>query len=88
LIRSPTFYRPKAEFSGFLTCYPMLDHPGGRFRPLYRQSKIFDREGLDLDRSTLADWVGKSTALLEPLADVVGRHVLSAEAIFADETPV
>jgi transposase len=49
--------------------------------PLYRQSQIFDREGLDLDRSTLADWVGKSTALLEPLADAIGRHVLSAEAI-------
>jgi hypothetical protein len=56
--------------------------------PLYRQSQIFDREGLDLDRSTLADWVGKSTALLEPLADAIGRHVLSAEAIFADDTPV
>ncbi len=56
--------------------------------PLYRQSQIFEREGLDLDRSTLADWVGKTTALLEPLADAVGRHVLSAEAIFADDTPV
>lgn len=56
--------------------------------PLYRQSQIFDREGLDLDRSTLADWVGKSTALLEPLADAIGRHVLSAEAIFADDTPI
>jgi transposase len=56
--------------------------------PLYRQSQIFEREGLDLDRSTLADWVGKSTALLEPLADAIGRHVLSAEAIFADDTPV
>jgi transposase len=56
--------------------------------PLYRQSQIFDREGLDLDRSTLADWVGKTTALLEPLADAIGRHVLSAEAIFADDTPV
>ncbi len=55
---------------------------------LYRQSQIFDREGLDLDRSTLADWVGKATALLEPLADAIGRHVLSAEAIFADDTPV
>ncbi len=39
--------------------------------PLYRQSQIFDREGLDLDRSTLADWVGKTTALLEPLADAI-----------------
>ena len=56
--------------------------------PLYRQSQIFEREGLDLDRSTLADWVGKSTALLEPLADAIGRHVLAGQAIFADDTPV
>ena len=56
--------------------------------PLYRQSQIFERDGLDLDRSTLADWVGKSTALLEPLADAIGRHVLAAGAIFADDTPV
>ena len=56
--------------------------------PLYRQSQIFAREGIDLDRSTLADWVGKSTALLEPLADAIGRHVLKGPAIFADDTPV
>lgn len=56
--------------------------------PLYRQSQIFDREGLGLDRSTLADWVGKSTALLEPLAAAIGRHVLAGQAIFADDTPV
>ena len=56
--------------------------------PLYRQSQIYEREGLDLDRSTLADWVGKSTALLEPLADAIGRHVLKGQAIFADDTPV
>ena len=56
--------------------------------PLYRQSQIFEREGIGLDRSTLADWVGKSTALLEPLADAIGRHVLAGEAIFADDTPV
>ncbi len=56
--------------------------------PLYRQSQIFDRDGIDLERSTLADWVGKSTALLEPLADAIGRHVLKGQAIFADDTPV
>jgi transposase len=56
--------------------------------PLYRQSQIFGREGVDLDRSTLADWVGKSAALLEPLADAIQRHVLSGQAIFADDTPV
>ena len=56
--------------------------------PLYRQSQIFEREGIDLDRSTLCDWVGKSAALLEPLADAIGRHVLSGSAIFADDTPI
>ncbi|TFH40092.1 MAG: IS66 family transposase [Lysobacterales bacterium] len=56
--------------------------------PLYRQSQIFEREGIDLDRSTLADWVGKSTSLLEPLADAIGRHVREGQAIFADDTPV
>ena len=56
--------------------------------PLYRQSQIFKREGIDLDRSTLADWVGKSTVLLELLADATGRHVLKGQAIFADDTPV
>lgn len=51
--------------------------------PLYRQSAIFGREGLDLDRSTRADWVGRSTALLEPLVEEIGRHALSGQAIFA-----
>lgn len=56
--------------------------------PLYRQSLIFKRDGIDLERSTLADWIGKSAALLEPLAEAIGRHVLKGEAIFADDTPV
>ena len=37
---------------------------------------------------TLTDWVGRSTALLEPLAAAIGRHVLRGDAIFADDTPV
>ena len=56
--------------------------------PLYRQSQIFARERVDLDRSTLTGWVGASTALLEPLADAIGRHVRAGQAIFADDTPV
>lgn len=56
--------------------------------PLYRQSQIFAREGIDLDRSTLAGWVGQSSKLLEPLADVIGRYVRSGKAIFADDTPI
>ena len=56
--------------------------------PLYRQSQIYKREGIDLDRSTMADWVGKSTALLEPLADAIGKHVRQGQALFADDTPI
>jgi transposase len=60
----------------------------GDHLPLYRQSQIYGREGVDLDRSTLAGWVGKSTALLEPLADAIKRHIHEGRAIFADDTPV
>jgi transposase len=56
--------------------------------PLYRQSQIYAREGVDLDRSTMADWMGRSTALLEPLADEIGRIVRRSAALFADDTPV
>ena len=56
--------------------------------PLYRQSQIYAREGVDLDRSTLADWVGKSTALLEPLADVIAKRGKEGAALFADDTPL
>ena len=41
--------------------------------PLYRQSQIYAREGVDLDRSTMADWVRKSTGLLEPLAEAIAN---------------
>src|SRR5665213_1943070 len=56
--------------------------------PLYRQSEIYAREGVDLDRSTLAGWVGATSELLAPLVDAVRRHVLSASKLHADDTPV
>ena len=56
--------------------------------PLYRQSEIYERSGLDLDRSTLADWVGGSSRLLAPLVDALRRYVLSARKLHADDTPV
>ena len=56
--------------------------------PLYRQSEIYARVGVDLDRSTLADWVGASSQLLAPLVDVVRQHVLAASKLHADDTPV
>ena len=56
--------------------------------PLYRQSEIYAREGVELDRSTLADWVGRSAMLLQPLADAIGAHVMAASKLHADDTPV
>ena len=56
--------------------------------PLYRQSQIYAREGIELERSTLADWVGQSSTLLRPLVEAIERHVLAAEKLHADDTPV
>lgn len=56
--------------------------------PLNRQSQIYAREGVELSRSTLADWVGECSALLEPLISALADHVLSAEKLHADDTPV
>ncbi len=60
----------------------------GDHLPLYRQSQIYAREGIELERSTLAGWVGQSARLLEPLAEAIGRHVRHGQAIFADDTPM
>jgi len=54
--------------------------------PLYRQSQIFARDGIVLERSTQTDWVGRSTAPLEPLAAAIGRY-LQIELGTAPATP-
>jgi len=56
--------------------------------PYYRQSEIFARQGVELDRSTLAGWVGQMANLLEPLAEAIGQHVRAGQTIHADDTPV
>ena len=60
----------------------------GLHLPLNRQSKVYAREGIELDVSTLADWVGASAATLTPLVDVIRSHVFAAERIHADDTTV
>ena len=60
----------------------------GLHLPLNRQSDVYEREGIDLDVSTLADWVGAATATLMPLVDVIRAHVFAAERIHADDTTV
>ncbi len=57
-------------------------------QPLYRQSQIYARQGVELERSTLADWLGQSAALLEPLQRAIGDYVMAAQKVHADDTPV
>jgi transposase len=56
--------------------------------PLYRQSQIFARQGVELDRSTLANWVGGACWWLEPLQARLALHVFASQKLFADDTPI
>lgn len=60
-----------------------LDH-----LPLYRQEHIFERAGLAISRSTLAQWVGECGAQLQPLVDALSAELLRHRVLHADETPV
>jgi len=57
-------------------------------QPLYRQSEMYAREGVELERSTLADWVGATSRLLAPLVEAISRHVLATAKLHADDIPV
>jgi len=54
--------------------------------PLYRQSQIYNRSGLDLHRSTLAGWVGKASFHLTPVVDRLAEHLKQSTKLFMDET--
>jgi len=54
--------------------------------PLYRQAQIYERQGIRLDRSTLADWVGRAAFHLRPLHERILAHLRSSTKLFADET--
>ncbi|MGE5622645.1 MAG: IS66 family transposase [Bacillota bacterium] len=56
--------------------------------PLYRQSVMYAREGVTLERATMAEWVGGASGLLAPLVDAIRRHVMAASKLHADDTPV
>lgn len=56
--------------------------------PLYRQAEIYERVGIELERSTLAGWVGAASEALAPLVDAVRRYVISTAKLHADDTPV
>ena len=56
--------------------------------PLYRQCEIYARHGLELDRSTLCDWVGQAAWLLDPIVAAIRAHVFAADKIHGDDTTV
>jgi transposase len=54
--------------------------------PLYRQAQIYSRQGVDLDRSTLADWVGRAAFELRPVFDALMADLKRSTKLFMDET--
>ena len=56
--------------------------------PLYRQARIFGRAGVEIPRSTLAQWVGICGVQLQPLVDALKGEILKHSVLHADETPV
>src|SRR6266576_6179470 len=54
--------------------------------PLYRQAQIYARQGVNLDRSTLADWVGRAAFLLRPIYQRLLDRLRASSKLFADET--
>ncbi len=56
--------------------------------PLYRQSRIFARHGLEISRSTLSGWIGAACWWLEALHERLVAHVMAGDRVFADDTPL
>jgi transposase len=56
--------------------------------PLYRQSVILAREGVDIDRATMAEWMGHVAWWVRPLADLIGRTIMAQSVIWTDDTPI
>ena len=75
--------RPGAGLLAHVLTAKYCDH-----LPMHRQSGIYAREGVELDRSTLCGWVGKMAFHLEPVAQAIARHVRQGAALHADDTTV
>lgn len=56
--------------------------------PLYRLSEMYDRLGIDISRSVMADWVGRVSVLLAPLILLIRAHIAAVDRIHTDDTPV
>ena len=67
-------------------CWPVLVGKFADHLPLWRQSMIYARDGVELPRALLADWVGACGDLLAPLVEAIGRHVVDADKLHTDDT--
>ena len=89
LIQAPAPSRPITKglagpgLLSYVTISKFCDH-----LPLYRLSEMLAREGIEISRSTLAEWVGSTSALLGPLVEAIKAHVLKGQKIHTDDTPV
>jgi transposase len=84
---APFHVIPRARAGASLLAM-ILYNKFGEHQPLNRQSESYAREGIELDVSTLADWVGACTASLAPLVELIRRHVLAGERVHGDDTTV
>jgi transposase len=74
---------PGAGLLAFIIVTKYFDHV-----PLYRQEAMFERQGLDLARSTTCDWMAQSARSLEPLYEVMKTELLQSAVLWTDDTPV
>jgi transposase len=89
IVQAPAASRPIANgLAGPSLLAHVLTAKYSDHLPLYRQHGIYARSGVELERSTLADWVGQCSALLRPLVDALKHYVLSGAKVHADDTPV
>jgi len=75
--------RPSAALLAHILVSKYCDH-----LPLYRQAAIYARDGVDLDRAVMANWVGKSVWITAPLVEAISDHVMAGGTLHGDDTPV
>jgi transposase len=89
LVQAPAVSRPipKSTAGPGLLAHVLVSKYADHL-PLYRQSRIYARDGVELNVSTLADWVGQASKLVRPLVEAIGTHVMAGSKLHADDTPV
>jgi transposase len=89
IIQPPAPFHPIARARAGASLLAMILYAKfGEHQPLNRQSASYAREGIELDTSTLADWVGACAATLMPLVELIRCHVSAAERLHGDDTTV